>query len=122
MEKEYNTPVISKEISELFKKGINKSVFDILEILTIKSQEYWRNDNPFHNFETGARITGTYPEKVLYGFLLKHLVSLQDVINDLPTKRVDESLVKEKIADIVIYMLVLKELIYYNHSYAHYGE
>lgn len=110
------------ELADLFKKGINKSVYQIQEILTIKSQEYWRDNNPFHNFETGARISNTYPEKVLYGFLLKHLVSLQDIINDLPTKKVHQSLIEEKITDIVVYMLVLKELLYYNYTYAHYGE
>lgn len=113
---------IDPELTELFKKGINKTIFDLHEILTVKSAEYWRNDNPFHNFETGARITGEYPEKVLYGFLLKHLVSLQDIINDLPKKKVPKKIIDEKITDITIYLLVLKELLYYNYGYDHYGD
>ena len=36
-----------------------------------------------HNFNVGSRITGQSREKVIYGFSLKHLISINDIRNDI---------------------------------------
>ena len=71
----------------LIEKEFDIQVKHILEkiklILVKKGKEYRRNNNPFHNFEEGAKISGKTPERVLPGFLLKHLLSYPDILNDI---------------------------------------
>lgn len=99
--------ITAKEIS------FDSQAFDTLEnikqLLIKKGKEYRRNNNPFHNFEVGAIISGQTPERVLQGFLLKHLISYQDILNDLdkgilPT----EEMINEKFTDILVYFTIQK--------------
>ena len=79
----------------------------IRETLIVKSKEYRRNNNPFHNFDMGSKRSGLIREKVLDGFLLKHEISIADITNDLvdgklPTIKV----LDEKFGDNVIYLII----------------
>lgn len=92
-----------------FEEEVEKTLNQLKQTLIVKGKEYRRNSNPFHNFEQGAKITGTSREKVLDGFLLKHEVSVMDMVNDLdknvlPTTNV----VNEKFNDILIYNIIKK--------------
>ncbi len=70
---------------------------EIRKVLGVKAKEYVRNDNPLHNFEVGAGITGETSAKVLDGFLLKHLISYRDILNDLEKGKLpDKAKVEEK--------------------------
>jgi len=94
-----------KKFEEIVKKTLNQ----IKETLIIKGREYRRNNNPFHNFDVGSLKTGILREKVLDGFMLKHEISIDDIVNDivlgkLPTKE----MVEEKFGDILIYTIIKK--------------
>lgn len=98
--------------NERFDIAVKKTLEDIEQLLTVKGLEYRRNNNVYHNFDVGAGITGETPEKVLHGFLLKHLISAQDIRNDiglgvLPTAEK----VEEKWNDILVYFLIEKAMI-----------
>lgn len=81
----------------------------VKDILVIKGKEYRRNDNPFHNFEIGARITGLIREKVLDGMLLKHEISISDITNDLEQNRLpSEKALNEKFIDNIVYLILKK--------------
>lgn len=81
-------------------------------ILIKKGAEYRRNDNPFHNFEVGAKMTGWSKEKVLYSFLLKHLVSLQDIREDVENDNLPaKAVLDEKYTDVINYLLLEKAMI-----------
>lgn len=100
------------DVNERFNDCIDNRLNECKELLTVKSVEYRRNNNPYHNFNVGAKFTGESSEKVLYGFLLKHLISLQDIVNDvnegkLPSKEI----IAAKVSDIINYMLILEALI-----------
>lgn len=72
-----------------------------------KAKDYVRNGNKMHNFDVGASITGQSREKVLYGFMLKHLISFQDMINDIENGKLPtEEYVDEKIGDIICYAIL----------------
>ena len=78
-------------------------------ILVEKGKQYRRNQNPIHNFEIGANITGQSREKVLYGFMLKHLISFQDMINDIEQNTLPTvEHLEEKVGDIVNYMILFE--------------
>lgn len=92
---------------EKFDKIVEERIQKIQTTLVEKGKGYVRNGNKMHNFDVGASITGHSREKVLYGFMLKHLISFQDMVNDieagdLPT----EEYVDEKIGDIICYAIL----------------
>ncbi len=95
----------------LIEKEFDIQVKHILEkiklILIKKGKEYRRNNNPFHNFEEGAKISGQTPERVLQGFLLKHLISYQDILNDLDKGILPkQEMIDEKFTDILVYFTI----------------
>jgi hypothetical protein len=98
---------------EEFDTNLGIRLEKIRTVLGVKAKEYVRNGNPLHNFEVGAGITGETSAKVLDGFLLKHIISYRDILNDLdegklPTKeRVDE-----KIGYIINYFIIQEALLY----------
>ena len=92
-----------------FEKEVETTLNQIRETLIVKGKEYRRNNNPFHNFEMGSKMTGLSREKILDGMLLKHEISIADMTNDLcqgilPKKEI----VDEKFNDNIIYLLLKK--------------
>ena len=84
---------------------------DLSSKMETKAIEYSRNGDPFHNFNQGAIFTGQDPRVVLYGFMLKHLISLQDLINDIKANRDPEpSVLDEKAGDVIIYLALLRSM------------
>lgn len=99
--------VVDKEA--LFNEVVSDTLEQIKETLLIKGKEYRRNNNPFHNFEEGARIKGITREKVLDGMLLKHEISINDMTNDLDNNILpSEEIVNEKFNDNIIYLILKK--------------
>jgi len=92
---------------EEFDKIVDARIHKIKETLSIKAKEYRRNDNALHNFEAGAYISGKSPLVVLDGFLLKHIVSYNDMINDISEGKLPtEAYVDEKLGDIINYFVL----------------
>jgi len=104
IEKEYNSE------SE-FEKVVDETLQQIRETLIAKGKEYRRNNNPFHNFEVGARKKNITREKVLDGMLLKHEISIEDITNDLDSGKLPtEAVVNEKFGDVLIYLILKKAM------------
>lgn len=92
-----------------FFKFVDWRVKQIVSTLTTKGKEYSTEDNKLHNFDKGAQKSGKIREEVLKGFMLKHEISVDDIIEDikigkLPTKE----LVREKVGDIIAYYILLE--------------
>jgi hypothetical protein len=95
--------------SEVFDAVIENTLESLEELLLVKGKEYRRNDNPFHNFEQGAKLTGELREEVLRGFRLKHEISVADMRNDLKEGKLpSRDKVNEKYDDILLYYLIEK--------------
>lgn len=93
--------------TEQFDKIVEKRLESIKNTLLIKAKEYAKGDEDrLHNFNRGAQITGQSREKVLQGFMLKHLVSVFDMIDD-PSKAT-EYMIDEKIGDCLVYFVLLE--------------
>lgn len=92
---------------------INDRLEKTKNLLIVKGKEYIRNDDVFHNFNVGSKITGDSPEKVLDGFMLKHYVSYKDIINDINNnnKYPDYKTIDEKIGDLIAYLCIQEALI-----------
>ena len=92
--------------SKQFDQIVDKRLSSVKEILSVKAKEYIRNDNPFHNFETGAMMTNVSSFRVLDSFLLKHLISYRDMMDDIDNGKLpSEELVNEKFGDIINYFI-----------------
>ena len=76
-------------------------------LLLIKGKEYRRNNDPYHNFNEGAKLMGVRPMTVLNFFRLKHVISITDLQKDFEQgKEVSEAQVNEKYDDILVYTLI----------------
>lgn len=80
----------------------------IKETLSNKAKEYASNENRFHNFDTAAKMNKTTPERELWNFMTKHLVSVQDMVKD--PEKVTTAMVNEKIGDVINYLILLEGL------------
>jgi hypothetical protein len=87
-----------------------------------KNVEYSRGGDKLHNFKKAGRIDSESPERALWGMFKKHLVSVQDIVNDIENeyRRLDpDSYIKlpeplilaEKITDSINYFVLLEALI-----------
>lgn len=77
--------------------------------MSVKSAEYSTDSDKLHNFKRAALDSKQSPEKVILGFLLKHRISVLDMVDNLdkgilPT----EALVDEKIGDYINYLILLE--------------
>lgn len=94
-----------------FEKLVDETLLQIRETLIVKGKEYVRNNNPFHNFEVGARKKSITREKVLDGMMLKHEISIEDMTNDLDYGKIpSERSVNEKFGDNIIYLILKKAM------------
>lgn len=92
-----------------FDMEIQFTIQKIQQLLLVKGKEYRRNNNPYHNFEVAARKKNITPEKALDGFLLKHLVSYDDMLNDIEQGVLPKiEVVEEKFSDILVYFMIQK--------------
>ena len=96
-------------ISELIDKRFEKT----RNTLQLKEMEYASQDNRLHNFDVGARILEVTPEQALQGMMLKHIISILDLIEWTGTspERITSELVDEKIGDTINYLILLEALL-----------
>lgn len=95
--------------NKIVEQTITDTLNDIKEKLIVKGKEYIRNNDRLHNFNQGAKLTGKTREEVIWGFALKHFISIQDLKedtkqNNLPT----EEVLNEKYNDLITYLLLEK--------------
>lgn len=82
------------------------------DTLVLKHAEYATEDE-FHNFNQAAELLNTTPEKALAGMMVKHTVSVYDMIEnttkpDADVMRKEQLAIwKEKICDSINYLLIL---------------
>lgn len=92
---------------EDFNKFVEYKLDRISKMLIQKGQEYSKIDNKLHNFDKAGRMSNQTREKALLGMLLKHQVSVDDIVEDLETKLPTYDLIEEKITDILNYYILL---------------
>lgn len=101
---------LSMEDSLRLRGGI---IEGIKNSLVVKAKEYVRNEDMMHNFNEGAKHSNLIRERVLEYFRLKHIVSRNDIINDLEryNKLPTKELAIEKYTDIANYYILELESI-----------
>ena len=80
--------------------------------LCAKGDEYARDGDRLWNFKVAARKLNCHPAEALAGMMVKHTVSVDDIIDGLANGIVPpKELVAEKIGDSINYLLLLEGLI-----------
>ena len=80
--------------------------------LCAKGDEYARDGDRLWNFKVAARKLNCHPAEALAGMMVKHTVSVDDIIDGLARGIVPpQELVAEKIGDSINYLLLLEGLI-----------
>lgn len=90
-----------------FEIAIKKHLDTINNNLIVKAKEYATDGDRLHNFNRAAEVTGESREKALFGFALKHLVSVMDMIDDVPGKIPTQAKLDEKVGDLGTYIALL---------------
>jgi hypothetical protein len=81
------------------------------DTLASKAKEYAREDR-LYNFKRGAAFLGSTPESVCVGFLMKHVVSVMDIVEDLAKGKLPpREFVNEKLGDTINYFVLLEALL-----------
>ena len=84
-----------------------ETIVRLRTLLLIKGEEYRRNNDPYHNFNEGAKLMGVRPMTVLNFFRLKHAISIADLQKDFEDKKhVSAHQINEKYDDILVYTLI----------------
>ena len=90
---------------EIYQHTLNNRLDAIRESMERKNAEYASDDSPYHNFDAAAEMTGTTPEQALWGMMIKHLVSVRDMVEG---GKITPYLINEKIGDVQNYMILLE--------------
>lgn len=97
------------DFDTIVERRINK----IKEVLSSKAKEYATESDRFHNFRVAGRIHGCSPERALKGMMIKHEVSVLDLIDlcDTNPDNLTIEIVEEKIGDNINYLILLEGLL-----------
>lgn len=95
----------NKEFAEV----LNARLARTREILGSKAKEYGLAGDRLHNFKAAGRMLGTNPVKALWGIAVKHLVSVEDLVEGRLDN--DMSIVNEKIGNMINYLILLEALL-----------
>lgn len=95
--------------TERFNKIVEDQLDRIKNMLVKKAGEYNLEEDRLGFFKRAAGLAQITPEQALYGFLLKHIVSVSDMITS--GKEYPKDLWLEKITDIENYLILLLGLI-----------
>ena len=84
----------------------------IKRIMGIKGKEYQRDD-ALSNFKRAGATMKCAPEFSLIGYMMKHVVSILDMVDDLDDNNVIAApeVWDEKIGDIMAYLILLRALV-----------
>lgn len=95
--------------TEEFNKIVKDQLERIRGVLVKKADEYNLEEDRLGFFKRSAAFAQETPEQALYGFLLKHLQSITDMV--MSGKSYSKDLWREKITDAMNYLVLLLGLI-----------
>ena len=91
--------------NEEFNAYMKKRFDEILQLREQKAKEYTK-DNAFENFISASKFLEESPEKVAFFYVTKHIISIKDAL----FKGVGEDKLREKVSDIIVYMLLIEAM------------
>lgn len=96
---------------DFFNDVLTRRLALITQVLGKKGLEYSTAGDRFSNFREAATIEEVSTEKALLGMMVKHEVSVRDIVKDLDAKLPSAEMIEEKIGDWINYLILLEGLI-----------
>ena len=93
---------------EKFEEIVNSRLTYCKKLLVEKGKEYSRNGDRLWNFKLASKIASNTPEMALKGMLIKHWVSILDMIDN--PSAVTPVMINDKLSDNINYTLLLEGL------------
>lgn len=85
--------------------AIDNQINLIKEIIETKNNGYASNVDKLSNFNYGAKISGKTAKEVCLGYMLKHICSVMDIINE--EKEFSKETIEEKFNDFINYIILM---------------
>lgn len=92
-----------------FQKVFEDMVAHCEEVLGAKNKEYASDEDKLHNFKIAADLEGVTVPQACGGMMVKHIVSIYDMIGSNKTFTMDQW--NEKIGDALNYLFLLKAIL-----------
>lgn len=92
-----------------FEQVLDAQITTIKDMLIGKRDEYADDEDVLHNFRNAANLTGESMEQALAGMMVKHTVSIYDMIADGEMHTLSKW--DEKITDHINYLILLRAII-----------
>ena len=96
-----------------YEQVVSNQLASCQSVLNAKNAEYGSEDDRLHNFHAPAKMVGSDPRNILEGYMLKHTVSIYDMLRDIREGKDEHTMEQwnEKITDHINYLLLLKCLL-----------
>jgi hypothetical protein len=88
---------------------VESTLQSIADLLIKKGGEYANDQEVFHNFISASKKLDVSKEKALQGMMIKHVVSIDDLIDNRVAAT--PAIVNEKINDNIAYLILLKGML-----------
>lgn len=106
-------PIITSKVFDLWLEEI---INHMKSTLQSKAKDYadLEKDDRMHNFKRAALQRNTTPETALFGMLIKHWVSLLDLLDGIDSGKPcpSKEYVREKLGDLRNYLVLLEVLLH----------
>ena len=102
-----------KENKMDFNDIVEHRIEQIRTVLTQKALEYATDQDRWHNFNRAGEILGVSPERALVGMMVKHFVSILDLVTwgETCPEKLTLEIIDEKINDNCNYLILLEGLL-----------
>lgn len=84
------------------------------KILVAKNEEYAPGGDKLANFKKGAKALCCTPEECLWGYAMKHIISIQDIVQSESGYTPEK--MREKCVDLRAYLVLLEALMIERHT------
>ena len=91
-----------------FETILSERITLIRDTLGSKAAEYASDRNRLHNFHRAADFQRITPAQVCWNFAMKHLVSIQDMVES--DRTYPETVWAEKLGDAINYLILLEAI------------
>lgn len=92
--------------TEQFNEILNEQITTVVRMLGTKREEYAGDKDVLHNFKQAAHMTGETIEQALAGMMVKHTVSVYDMVES--GEQYSLEVWNEKITDHINYLILLR--------------
>lgn len=92
-----------------FNKLVDERIKLIQSVLKKKGAEYANEEDVFHNFEEGTKMSfHDTREMVAWEYMMKHMISIKDMISSKQT--FSEHTIREKFGDAINYLVLMEAM------------